>query len=138
MTTNPNTLPIGQRAILIDPEKHSRAALKRLLSVNFPFVKILGEAESIPSACEKIDSLNHTLLFLNTRLRDGSAMELLDRYKNPDFKVIITTNSDSFSQKASIYNAVGYLYKPVRAFELHWVVMKLYRKPIGHLLPRKA
>jgi two-component system LytT family response regulator len=101
------------RIFLVDDEPLCRNTLRVFLRADCPEARIVGEAESLAEATELIPPAAPDLLLLDVQLSDGTGFDLLDRFPEPDFKVIFTTAHDEFALRAFRYSAIDYLLKPV-------------------------
>ncbi|MBL7803685.1 MAG: response regulator transcription factor [Saprospiraceae bacterium] len=116
------------RVFIVDDELHCRALLRNLLRDVCPETQIAGEAGSITEAAEALRHTRPDLLLLDISLPDGTGFDLLDRFPQPDFRVIFTTAHDEFALKAFRYSAVDYLLKPVDPDQLAESVHKAGRQ----------
>lgn len=112
------------RALIIEDEAQAISALKSELKLHCPDVEIIGEAKSITDGIEKIKSLNPELIFLDIQLSDGLGFDILELYKDHNFKVIFTTAYSQYAIKAVKFSALDYLLKPIDSEELVFAVEK--------------
>ncbi|MDX1911964.1 MAG: LytTR family DNA-binding domain-containing protein [Saprospiraceae bacterium] len=116
----PNTI----RVFLIDDEPSFREVAKLFLAADCPEVVIVGEAGSLSEATKLLPQASPDLLLLDIDLGDGTGFDLLDRFPQPNFKVVFTTAHDEFALRAFRYSALDYLLKPVDPVELTAAVRK--------------
>ncbi|MCP3097988.1 LytTR family DNA-binding domain-containing protein [Myxococcus sp. K15C18031901] len=117
-----------QRALLVDDERLSRAELRELL-LPHPWVKVVGEADSVASALARIEELRPTLLFLDVQMPGESGFDLLGRLPECPFAVIFVTAYDAHALRAFEVNALDYLLKPVHPERL--------ARTLGRITPRE-
>src|SRR6478736_244228 len=100
------------KALIVDDERLARNELRRLLAVH-PDIEIVGEAEDVEDAMEKVAALKPGLIFLDVQMPGADGFSLLERLEPPLPAVIFTTAYDEFAVKAFEFNALDYLLKPV-------------------------
>ena len=101
----------GYKALIIDDEYIARSNLRHKLG-NIPEIEIIGEAESVSEAVEKIETGNPDVIFLDIQLTDGTGFDVLNKVEYRG-KVIFVTAFDSYAIRAFEINAVDYLMKPI-------------------------
>lgn len=114
-----------KQLILVDAEKQFRLKMKQLLTDYCPEIQIIGEAADIPSAVRLIKQLNPDIVLTNIQFEEGTAFDLLNKFSNPGFQVILTAFCGDFALKAFKYNVVDYLLKPVDPDELIKAIEKV-------------
>lgn len=100
------------KCVIIDDEPHARALLRNLLTEGKFGLHIVGEASDVDSAIEIISFEKPDIVFLDIRIKDRLGFEVLDRFPEPDFKIVFTTAFDEYALEAFEYAAVHYLLKP--------------------------
>jgi two-component system LytT family response regulator len=110
-------------ALIIDDERLARKDLSSLLE-NHPEIKIVGEAEDVPSAQIGITELQPDLIFLDIQMPGESGFDLLDKME-VSAKIIFVTAYDEYAIRAFEVNAVDYLLKPVNPERLAHALDKL-------------
>ncbi|MDP1623428.1 MAG: LytTR family DNA-binding domain-containing protein [Bacteroidales bacterium] len=106
------------RAVIIDDEFHIRDTLVKMLGMNCPDVKVVGEASGVVSGIATIKELKPELVFLDLRMKDGTGFDLLSAFPSIDFKVIFVTAYDHYAVQAFRFSALDYLLKPVNPEQL--------------------
>lgn len=109
-------MPTLRHALLIDDEPLARRELHRLLQAH-PHLKVVGEADTLNSARERLGTMDYDLVFLDIQLRGGTGFELLE-FIPPQARIIFVTAYDRFAVRAFEVNALDYLLKPVTAERL--------------------
>ncbi len=99
------------KALIIDDTRLARQELQFLLEKRSD-IEILGEAENVDEALEKISELNPELLLLDIQMPGKDGFELLETLDEVPH-VIFTTAYSEFAMKAFEYNALDYLKKPI-------------------------
>ena len=102
------------KAVIIDDETPARNNLKQIITDNFSYVKIIGEADSVVTGVKLLNTLTPDLVLLDINLSDGSGFKLLEKLNDINFKVVFVTAYDSYAIKAFKFNALDYLLKPVK------------------------
>ncbi len=109
-------MPNLRRALLIDDEPLARMELRRLLQAH-PNLEVVGEADTLNSAQERLGTADYDVVFLDIQLRGGTGFELLE-FISPHAEIIFVTAYDRFAVRAFEVNALDYLLKPVTAERL--------------------
>ncbi len=112
------------KTIIIEDEINARSALHKMISFLCPDIDILAEADNISQGLEAIKKHRPDLVFLDIRLNDHSAFELLEKLDTINFKIIFTTAYDQYAIKAFKFNAIDYLLKPIDPDELKTAIKK--------------
>lgn len=115
---------------IIDDEPDAREVLKTVLDVHFPKLNVSAQADSVASGIELLQSRQPDLLFLDIKLADGTAFDMLKALDKVNFEIVFTTGHDSYAIRAFEFSAYAYLLKPVRISELRKVIGRLEK----HLL----
>lgn len=114
------------RALVIDDERLARKELITLLS-QFDQVEVIGEANNVDDAKEKIDSLLPDVVFLDIQMPEKTGFDLLEELDNVPH-VIFTTAYDEYALKAFQVNALDYLLKPIEPKRLGESIERLQKK----------
>lgn len=101
------------KTILVDDEPRGLSALKRLLEIYCPDIKIIGECLDTRSAIEQIQLLEPELVFLDIGMPDKNGFDLLNELSPMPFEVIFVTAHNEYTVQAFRYSAIDYLLKPV-------------------------
>ncbi len=118
------------KAVIIEDEQKSRAALVGLLNRYCTNVLIMGEAEGVQSGIAMIRKHQPDVIFLDIQMRDGSGFRLLEEFDEVNFEIIFTTAFDEYAIKAIKYSALDYLLKPIVPQELIEAVRKVEDRKI--------
>jgi len=111
------------RTILIDDYQPIRMELAYLLK-EYPEVEIVGEAKDGKEAVQLINKLKPDVIFLDIDLPMLSGFQVLDIVPN-DFKLVFISSQEKFLIKASYYNSIDFLMKPINKVKLRNVIKKL-------------
>ncbi|MFD2199940.1 LytR/AlgR family response regulator transcription factor [Shivajiella indica] len=114
------------RALVIDDERLARKELINLLS-QFDQVEVVGEANNVDDAKEKIESLSPDVVFLDIQMPEKTGFDLLEELDNVPH-VIFTTAYDEYALKAFQVNALDYLLKPIETKRLGEAIERLQKK----------
>jgi two-component system LytT family response regulator len=112
-------------AIIIEDEPQAISALKQELALNCPEVFVKDTAQSVKEGISKIQKNNPALIFLDIQLSDGLGLDILDFFKEINFKIIITTAYSNYALQAIKFSALDYLLKPINSKELQQAVAKV-------------
>ena len=115
------------RALIVDDERLARNKLRAMLA-EFPNVEIIGEADGVGSAIERIEESKPDVVFLDIQMPGASGFDLLEKIEG-DFKIIFVTAYDEFAIRAFEVNALDYLLKPVKSERLRQAIERLETYP---------
>ncbi len=112
------------KTIIIEDEFHAQKSLHKMLEFVCPEIQIVALAEDIETGSLEIEKHRPDLVFLDIRLKDKSAFDLLDKMDDLDFKIIFTTAYNQHAIKAFKFSTIDYLLKPIDPDELKKAVEK--------------
>ena len=104
---------LGQKAIIIDDEKHARESLSTLLQMYCPKVEILADISNVAEAKTAIETLQPDIVFLDIAIGQDNGFDLIEALNPIAFYIIFTTAYSEFALKAFQANAIDYLLKPI-------------------------
>jgi len=110
-------------ALIVDDERLARKDLISLLAEH-KNIKIIGEADDVPSAITAIEQLRPDIIFLDIQMPGESGFDLLDRVE-VNAKIIFVTAFDEYAIRAFEINALDYLLKPVNPDRLERTISRL-------------
>lgn len=113
------------QTILIDDEEDARVILRSFLESHCPEVEIIGEADSVKSGIELIQSVSPDLVFLDVRMSPGTGFDVLEGVDEVNFQTIFVTAHDEYAVRAIRVSALDFLLKPVDLDELIAAVEKV-------------
>ena len=100
------------RTLIVDSEAPARELLQDMLATHRN-VRVVGEANSAPTALSLYEDLHPDLVFMDVQMPKGDSFSLLPKLQ-PLPAIIFVTACDQFAVKAFEVDAVDYLLKPVR------------------------
>ena len=100
------------RTLIIDSEAPARELLQDMLAPHRN-VRVVGEANSAPSAVSLYEDLHPNLIFMDVQMPKGDSFSILPKLQ-PLPAIIFVTACDEFAVKAFEVDAVDYLLKPLR------------------------
>lgn len=101
------------RALIVDDEVNNSAILQHFVTTYCRNVEVIGQATTVAQAVTEINSKQPDIIFLDIRLNEGDAFDILDKIENIKAQVIFVTSYDEYAIKAFKYNAVDYILKPI-------------------------
>lgn len=119
------------KCLLLEDAPDAMEFLRDMLAEEFPALKIVGEAEDLPTARRMIEELKPDLVFFDIEMRDGSqSFELLKELREAgllDFDIIFVTAYGRYDYviRAMDHAAIAYLTKPVDREKLREAVGKV-------------
>jgi two-component system, LytTR family, response regulator len=111
------------RALIVEDERLARNELRRMLQ-GFSDIEIVGEAQDVDEAVERIKRLHPDLVFLDVQIPGGDGFEVLERLDSVPL-VIFTTAYDKYALKAFEVSALDYLVKPIVPARLASAIAKV-------------
>lgn len=116
-------------ALLIDDDENLRNGMKSLLARYAPEIHIIGEADSVKTGVQAMDSLRPEVVFLDIQLGDGTGFDILEQLALKNGKssshIVFITAHEQYAIKAFRFSALDFLLKPVDPEELEKVIEKI-------------
>ncbi len=111
--------------LIVEDEIMAQKSLTRVLTQNFPDIKIIGCTSSVKSTVAWLKDPANTVdvIFMDVELSDGDCFEII-RQVNVNAKVIMTTAYDSYALKAFEAGSIDYLLKPIEPDSLKRAVAR--------------
>ncbi|PIF46204.1 two-component system LytT family response regulator [Chryseobacterium sp. 52] len=113
------------QACIIDDEQDGRDYIALLLENEFPEIQITFQASSVEEAYIFLSKNSTDILFLDVQLTDGTAFDLLSKFKEIDSQIIFITAFENFAIQAIKSSAADYLLKPIRKMDFIIAVNKV-------------
>ncbi len=101
------------RCVIIDDERESRTVVSNILTGCCPEVKIAGEADGVKSGLTLIGKTRPDVVFLDIRINDGTAFDLLEQINWTNFHIVFITAYEQYAIRAIRFSAIDYILKPV-------------------------
>lgn len=114
--------------IIVDDELRGISALKKMLEVYCPTLKVVAECRDAVTARNDILTTRPDLVFLDIAMPGQSGIELLESLPEINFSIIFVTAYNEYVIQALRYSAVDYLLKPVDEKLLLEAVKKVEKK----------
>ena len=113
------------RVLIVEDEIMAQNSLIRVLSQNFPDLRIVGTTSSVKETVSWLKDPDNTadIIFMDVELSDGVCFEIF-RQTEVSSKVIMTTAYDSYALKAFEAGSVDYLLKPIDVADLRRAVAR--------------
>jgi len=111
------------KSIIVDDEWLVREELKRLL-VEFPGIKVIGEAANVSQAIDLVNKAQPDVIFLDIQMPGATGFDLLEQ-SDITSKIIFVTAYDQYALKAFEVNALDYLLKPIQKDRLAKTIQRL-------------
>jgi two-component system, LytTR family, response regulator len=110
---NEKKLDFRLKAILVDDETPANEALKTLLELVCPHVRVMEMCISTAKAAEAIIRHQPDVVFLDIQMPHESGIDFLKRLGDFDFEVVFVTAFSHYAIDAFHLSSVDYLLKPV-------------------------
>jgi two-component system LytT family response regulator len=109
---------------IIDDEQDGRDYIALLLENEFPEIQTIFQASSVEEAYIYLSKNSPDILFLDVQLTDGTAFDLLSKFKEIDAQIIFITAFEHFAIQAIKNGAADYLLKPIKKIDFIVAVNK--------------
>lgn len=106
------------KAYIVDDESDNIDLLKYLLKKYCLNIEIIGESSSFQDCINDLKSITPEILFLDIKLNDKNAFDILDVIDASESEIIFVTAYQEFALKAFKYNAIDYVLKPIAIEDL--------------------
>jgi two-component system LytT family response regulator len=113
------------KAVIVDDELASRAALANYLGKYCPEVQVAGFGDSVKTGLAAIAAHQPDIVFLDVEMPYGNAFDLLEQAGDAAFETVFVTAYDHYALKALNFSAAYYLLKPIDIDELIGAVQKI-------------
>ena len=111
------------KALIVEDEPLARERLMRQLKAH-PHIRVIHQCGSVTEAVSKIDQLLPDVVFLDVRLGDGDAFDILSSIHHVPHVIFLTAFSD-YAYRAFEHKALDYLLKPVDDARLASALLRL-------------
>ncbi len=109
---------------IVDDEQDGREYIALLLENEFPEIQINFQASSVEEAFIYLTKSSPEILFLDIQLNDGTAFDLLSKFKDLPSQIIFITAYENFAIQAIRNGATDYLLKPIKKMDFIIAVNK--------------
>lgn len=116
------------KTIVVDDELIGTDLLCSMLRQFDSAVTLVGTAGSIKEAEQLIQKHEPHLVFIDIRLKDGTAFDLLQKYKSPSFVVVIVSGYQEYALRAFEFAVFDYILKPYDIKRLSTTIMRLLER----------
>ncbi|TDX84849.1 LytR/AlgR family response regulator transcription factor [Epilithonimonas xixisoli] len=117
------------KAVLIDDDGNLREGMKMMINLYAPEIQIVGEADSVKTGTELMETAKPDIAFLDILMNDGTGFDILEKlnekFGNVNSHIIFITAHEEFAIKAFRFSALDFLLKPVNPEELQSVLKKI-------------
>lgn len=113
------------QACIVDDEQDGRDYIALLLKNEFPEIQISFQASGVEEAYIYLTKNIPDILFLDVQLKDGTAFDLLSKFREIDSRIIFITAFENFAIQAIKNGAADYLLKPIRKIDFVMAVNKV-------------
>ncbi len=108
--------------VVIEDEDEAITYLTSTLKKHFSNLSIIATSKRVKDSIKILNELNPELVFMDIKLLDGDAFQILDAINNYDFEVIFITAHGNYIEKAMAYYAFNFLLKPIDSNQLKNVI----------------
>lgn len=113
------------QACIIDDEQDGRDYIALLLDNEFTDIQTAFQASSVEEAYIYLSKNTPDIIFLDVQLKDGTAFDLLSKFREIDSRIIFITAYENFAIQAIKSSAADYLLKPIRKMDFIVAVNKV-------------
>jgi two-component system LytT family response regulator len=112
------------RTVLIEDDIHQREYIASLIDDHLPQIELVGVAGSVETGLHEIAERSPDLVFLDIRLKGGTAFDILCKLNSISFKVVFITAYEEYALKAIKFNALDFILKPITIEDLRTAIDK--------------
>lgn len=112
-------------AIIVEDEELARQRICQLLSKHASYINVLAQIDNGNEAIERINSLKPGVVFLDIKLLDMTAFDVIKCLSDPLPFIIFTTAYADFALDAFETFAIDYLVKPINQERFDKAITKL-------------
>ncbi|MDQ0782104.1 LytTR family DNA-binding domain-containing protein [Chryseobacterium sp. W4I1] len=112
------------QACIIDDEQDGRDYIALLLENEFPEIQTAFQVSSVEEGYIYLSKNSPDIIFLDVQLKDGTAFDLLSKFRNIDSQIIFITAFENFAIQAIKNGAADYLLKPIKKIDFIIAVNK--------------
>lgn len=113
------------QACIIDDEQDGRDYIALLLENEFPEIHTAFQGSSVEEAYIYLSKNVPDIIFLDVQLKDGTAFDLLSKFREVDAQIIFITAFENFAIQAIKNSAADYLLKPIRKMDFIIAINKV-------------
>ncbi len=113
------------KAVVVDDELASRAALANYIAKYCPDVAVVGFGDSVKTGLTAIRQHQPDIVFLDVEMPYGNAFDLLEQAGEVNFETVFVTAFSHYAVKALNFSASYYILKPIDIDELIQAVQKI-------------
>ena len=124
------------KAIIVDDDPSCHKTVKFLLGEAHPDVQVLGNAYSVAEGIELIQKKSPNLVFLDIELPDGLGFDLLEKFQDPQFRVIFVTAHNEYALTAIRFEALDFLEKPIDEDDIR-VALEKARRSMNRIIDQE-
>ena len=120
-------------AIIIDSNKNNVTSFAKQLQIHCPLIEIIDEIYTPVKALATIQKKKPMCVFVDLKVNDTNAFEILKALHSQNLKVIITSLHENFALQAIHEAAFDYILKPVQQKNLTRMyerILRVYRNPV--------
>lgn len=117
-----------KRIAVIDDNSAIRKALINMVQHNFPDQFEFEEASGVIEGFSLLKNKNFDIVLLDIEMNDGTGLELIESFREANFRLIFITGHKEYALNAIKLNAFDYILKPVNPLELIKVLTKALEK----------
>ena len=113
------------KTLVVDNDESSVISLTQLIHDCCPEIEIVSVCNTFKQAVIAINEFHPLLIFTETELPDGSGFDLVQNWKESNFRTVFITGNCENAIKAFRFSASDYLLKPLKKEELLEAVKKV-------------
>lgn len=114
-------------AVIIEDEIPARITLKSYLTKYFSTIKVIAEIDTIQESIDFLAYHQTDILFLDVQLKDGKAIDILNKIDTDKYKIVFTTAFDEYALDAFKHKSFGYLLKPLDPDDFKEIVERVIK-----------
>lgn len=112
------------KAIIVDDEVNAVRAMEMILQIFFPNISVLKSFSNSLHAVDFIQENQFDILFLDLDMPHFNGIQLLEKFKERNFKVFVVSANQILVMQAKLLNADAFFSKPLDNEDLAEIIQK--------------
>jgi len=115
---------------IVEDDENLRLMFIDLLSILDKSFELIGQADSVSSGIQLLNSIKPDIVFLDVEIKEGKTFDILSELKNIPFEIVFVTAYEKYAIEAIQWNAFDYIVKPIVSSKVTEVLNKVKSRKI--------
>lgn len=117
-------------AVIVEDEPKAAEILNSMIKENFSDIEVCDTVHNATNAFHAIIRRKPDMVFMDIRLGEETAFDILKRFEGVDFQLVFTSAYDEYAIKAFDYPSPQFVVKPIQLDKLYNVIGRV-RQNLG-------